>query len=107
MITSSTFIPSRRVLDIFCQLWIEYGRQGETRQLLIDLRGELGAAEFALFQKDMQRWLDRKSARTAIHRIMRAAIARGEQHPEFILLDTAAPEHAEREKQLKTIYQPA
>ena len=105
MITSSTFIPSPRVLDLFCQLWIEYGRAGETSKLLIDLRAELDAAEFAAFQKDMQRWLERKSARTAIYMIMRAAISRREQ--QSVTGAVALSLHESGKKQIRTIYQPA
>lgn len=105
MITSSTFIPSTRVLDIFCKLWIEYGRNGETRQSLIELRAELGAEEFALFQKDMKRWLERKSARTAIYKIMRAAIWRREQQAASAALALAM--HERHKKQFRQIYEPA
>jgi hypothetical protein len=99
MITSSTFIPSQRAKDLLCALWVEYGCQGhkqrliETRQFLLDLRAELGAADYALFEKDLVRLMERNCARIAMQKIIRAAILRGEEQG--------------RKKYLRTIYQPA
>src|SRR5690348_5910773 len=83
MISSCTFIPSQRAKDLLCMLWVEFGTLGETRLILIELRSELGPVEFARFEKDLARQMDGwdgKSARTAIHGIIRAAIRRGEEH---------------------------
>ena len=93
MITSSTFIPSQRAKDLLCALWVEYGCRGETRQILIDLRTELGAAEFTNFEKDLVRLMDRHSARRAVHKIITAAILRGQEQG--------------NRKYLRTIYPPA
>lgn len=79
MIHSCTFIPSQRVKDLLCKLWIEFGTWGETRTVLIELRAELGPVEFARFEKDLARGMERKSARTVLHWILRAAILRGEE----------------------------
>jgi hypothetical protein len=96
MITSCTFIPSQRVKDLLCKLWIEFGCRGDTRTVLIELRAELGKEEFARFEKDLARGMERKSARTAVHQIIRAAILRGEEQ-----------ERTYRVTKLRTIYQPA
>lgn len=79
MISSCTFLPSQRAKDLLCKLWIEFGTWGETRPVLIELRAELGPVEFARFEKDLARGMERKSARTAVHRIIRAAILRAEE----------------------------
>jgi hypothetical protein len=105
MITSCTFIPSRRVFDLLCMLWVRYGTLGETREALIELRSELGPVEFARFEKDLVRWMERKSARTAIHKIIRAAILRGEEQAATAAI--ALSQHEQGKKQTRTIYEPA
>lgn len=104
MISSCTFIPSQRAKDLLCKLWIRYGTFGETREVLIELRSELGPVEFARFEKDLVRGMEKKSARTAIHRIIRAAVLRGEEQAAAAAV--ALTQH-ERHKQLRTTYQPA
>jgi hypothetical protein len=96
MISSSTFIPSQHAKDLLCKLWIEFGTLGDTRTVLIELRSELGAEEFARFEKDLARGMERKSARTAVHQIIRAAILRGEEQ-----------ERTYRVTKLQELYQPA
>lgn len=96
MITSCTFVPSQRAKDLLCKLWIEFGTWGETRTVLIELRAELGPEEFARFEKDLARGMERKSARTAVHQILRAAILRGEEQ-----------ERTYRVTKLRELYQPA
>ena len=98
MITSCTFIPSQRTRDLLCALYVEYGfqahkqRLSETRQFLLDLRAELGSADYALFEKDLVRLMESNCARNAMRKIIRAATLRSE---------------VQHQKQLRTIYQPA
>ena len=99
MITSSTFIPTQRAKDLLCALFIEYGFQSHKqrpdaiRQFPIDLRTELGEVDYACFEKDLARLLRNNCARTAVHKIIRAAIRRGEEQ--------------RGRKYHRTIYQPA
>jgi hypothetical protein len=76
MILSSTFIPSQRVKDLLCHLYVEFGCWGETRPILIDLRVELGAADFARFQEDLFRLMQHRCAYSAVRTIISAAVAR-------------------------------
>jgi hypothetical protein len=93
MILTTTFIPSQRAKDLLCALWAEYHCWGETRQLLIDLRAELGKEEFARFEQDMLRLMNRHCARRAVEQILRAAVVRSP--------------HKLQTTQLRTIHQPA
>ncbi|MFL6310610.1 MAG: hypothetical protein ACJ71W_00765 [Terriglobales bacterium] len=77
MITSCTFIPSQRVKDLLCALWVEYGCQTlAPRGILLELRAELGPADFALLEKDLARLLRRYDARRAVAQIIFAAVKR-------------------------------
>jgi hypothetical protein len=93
MILATTFIPSQRAKDLLCALWAEYNCCGETRQMLFDLRAEIGADEFGRFQEDMSRLMKRHCARRAVEQILRAAVLRSP--------------HKLETTQLRTIYQPA
>ena len=102
MITSSTFIPSQRVKDLLCELFVEYGCCSlAPRLILIELRKELGAEEFARFQKDLARLLDTYPARRAVARIICAAIRRADRYYEVTKIEPG--DH----RLLRTIYQPA
>jgi hypothetical protein len=76
---STTFIPTDCVRALLGALWNEYKYGGDTREILIDLRAELGKPEFALFEKDMAGLMERVPAKRAVYLIARAAIWRSEQ----------------------------
>jgi hypothetical protein len=93
MILTTTFIPTSSVYDLLCALWAEYKCMGNTRVFLMALRAELGKEEFARFEQDMLRLMNRHCAMRAVQQILLAAIQRAERN--------------ERLKQLRTIHQPA
>jgi hypothetical protein len=102
MITSSTFIPSQRVKDLLCELFVEYGCWSlAPRLILIELRKELGAEEFARFEKDLARLLEKYPARRAVAKIICAAIKRSNRTYEVTQIEPG--EH----RLLRQIYQPA
>jgi hypothetical protein len=88
MILSTTFIPSQRAKDLLCALWAEYGCCGETRPLLFDLRAELGAIEYRLFEQDLVRLMTRNSARKSVEKILREAVLRSPHKFEVTQLRT-------------------
>jgi hypothetical protein len=104
MITSCTFLPTNNIYDLLCALWAEYRVSGNTRVLLMALRAELGPEEFARFERDLGRLLERRTACSAIQLILVAAIRRFNE--QAVTSAVALSEH-ERKKLLRTIYQPA
>jgi hypothetical protein len=93
MILTTTFIPTQRAKDLLCHLYVEFGCWGDTRPILIDLRTELGAADFARFEEDLFRLMQSRCACSAVRTIIRAAVRRSNK--EF------AP------TKIQTIHQPA
>jgi hypothetical protein len=101
MITSSTFIPSQRVKDLLCELFVEYGCWSlATRLILIEIRKELGDEEFARLEKDLARLLDKYPARRATAMIICAAIQRANR--DYAVTKIEPGEH----RLLRTTYQP-
>ena len=105
MITSCTFIPNKNIYDLLCALWAEYRLRGNTRVLLMSLRAELGADEFARFERDMARLLEKHSACFSVQMILAAAIRRSYEHSAAAVFALQMQER--REKELRTTYQPA
>jgi hypothetical protein len=102
MITSCTFIPSQRVKDLLCELFVEYGCWSlAPRLILIELRKELGAEEFAFFEKDLARLLGKYPARRAVAKIICAAITRSNRTYQVTQIEPG--EH----RLLRHIYEPA
>jgi uncharacterized protein (DUF2267 family) len=71
-----TFIPNNRTTNLLCELLSKY-RAGEgTTATLHALRDQLGDAEYANFEKDLQALMYRQQAWKAVQQIISAALER-------------------------------